>query len=392
MAKPKMTATRYPGVYRRVKDGRLIARGTARSATGAMFNRTRTLPAETTPAEAIQVATELRQQAQREAMGIATPSPLPVATVRGPGIATVEDYAHRWLDQKRQRLKPATFRHYEDAMMNKVLPRLGHLQITDVCRGALESWVAWCESQRKPDGTPYSQPTMGSWWRPLATMMRDLAADQDIIDPTRRVRPPEAPGVAPCREQRTLTAAELRAFLAAVAQYAPQRHAEAATLACTGMRPGELYALMWECVDFEGRRIVIRRSISGGRLTETTKTKAWRTVPIPALLATVLQAHRDSHMHGVRPEQFVFPSDTETPRHGSSLTKPFRLAAEAAGLDLTIGPQVLRRTFNTLLVLQGADRITVRAMMGHTSEQMTARYAGVPLAAKAAAVDSLFDL
>ena len=50
---------------------------------------------------------------------------------------------------------------------------------------------------------------------------------------------------------------------------------------------------------------------------------------------------------------------------------------------------MLRRTFNTLLVLQGADRSTVRAMMVHTSEQMTARNAGVPLAAKAAAVRDL---
>lgn len=393
MAKAKMTATRRLGVYRRTMDGRPVTRGTARGAGGKMFNRFCTMPEGATLPETIQAATVVRHQALRESMGVATPSPLPAATGRAAGVATVEEFAHRWLDQKKQRVKPATYRHYEDTMMTKILPSLGHLEIADVCRGAVESWVAWSEQLTKTDGSPYAQPTLQSWWRPLATMMRDLAADHDIIDPTRRVRPPEAPSVAPTRERRTLNRVELRAFLAAVLQFAPQRHAEIATLAFTGMRPGELFALKRDCVDFEANKIVVRRSISDGKLTETTKAKAWRTVPMPELLATILGEHQQrvaAHRWPGSGPGLVFASETGTPRHTSSLTKPFGLAAEAAGLDIRVSPLVLRRTFNTLLVLRGADRITVRAMMGHTSEQMTARYAGVPLEAKAAAVEDLF--
>ena len=70
--------------------------------------------------------------------------------------------------------------------------------------------------------------------------------------------------------------------------------------------------------------------------------------------------------------------------------EPLELAAKAAGIQQAVTPQVLRRTFNTLIMLAGADRITLRAMMGHTSEEMTERYSGVSTEAKQAAVVRLF--
>ena len=55
-------------------------------------------------------------------------------------------------------------------------------------------------------------------------------------------------------------------------------------------------------------------------------------------------------------------------------------------------PQVLRRTFNTLLVHAGVDRIVLRSQMGHTSEEMTRRYASVDIGAKHDAVTRLVAL
>ena len=57
-----------------------------------------------------------------------------------------------------------------------------------------------------------------------------------------------------------------------------------------------------------------------------------------------------------------------------------------------MGPQVLRRTFNTLMVEAGVDRIVLRSQMGHCSEEMTERYAGVSVEAKLAAVRRLENL
>ena len=82
----------------------------------------------------------------------------------------------------------------------------------------------------------------------------------------------------------------------------------------------------------------------------------------------------------------LFPSLTGGYRGPESLHKPLRKAAAAAGVPIRVGPLVLRRTFNTLMLQSGVDRIVLRSQMGHCSEQMTERYAGVPVAAKRGAV------
>ncbi|MSQ82169.1 MAG: hypothetical protein EXR77_04520 [Myxococcales bacterium] len=64
-------------------------------------------------------------------------------------------------------------------------------------------------------------------------------------------------------------------------------------------------------------------------------------------------------------------------------------AAKSVGIQQKVTPQVLRRTWNTLMALAGADRFTIRAIMGHSSEQMTERYSGVSTATKLAAVRSI---
>ena len=64
--------------------------------------------------------------------------------------------------------------------------------------------------------------------------------------------------------------------------------------------------------------------------------------------------------------------------------------ARQAGIDIRVGPQVLRRTFNTLMLRAGVDGVTLRTMMGHTTESMRQRYAGVSAEHKLEAVGRLF--
>jgi integrase len=186
---------------------------------------------------------------------------------------------------------------------------------------------------------------------------------------------------------------QITELLVAARRLTPERYSEIACLALTGMRAGELYALKWDCVDLERRRIVVKRSISNGVLTETTKTKSQRVVPIHPALADVLKQHREQQVehkiHIVRRSELVFPSDRGTPRTANTLDKAFDLLGVALKTDIRIGSQVLRRSMNTNLVQYGVDRLTLRAIMGHTSEQMTARYFGVNHDSKADAVENM---
>ena len=98
------------------------------------------------------------------------------------------------------------------------------------------------------------------------------------------------------------------------------------------------------------------------------------------MLANELDEHRRGLVKAQHPDLssgLVFPSQRGTPRHIGSLSKVFAAARKRAGIEQRVGAQVLRRSFNTMMVAAGVDRIVLRAQMGHSSEQMTERYAGV---------------
>jgi integrase len=115
---------------------------------------------------------------------------------------------------------------------------------------------------------------------------------------------------------------------------------------------------------------------------------------MPAVLVGVLREHRLRLIRDQHPgvdSGFVFPSDNGKMRFPQSARKVYELLMGALSHDIRVGPQVLRRTMNTLLVKAGVDRIILRAMMGHTSEAMTQRYAGVDLKDKHEAISRLFS-
>lgn len=139
---------------------------------------------------------------------------------------------------------------------------------------------------------------------------------------------------------------------------------------------------------------VVRRLLGFGEMKARLALRAWTSAGLlrrcgPATRPRYLFGESRASEGSVRrapTTPLVFPSRAGTHRTPESLHKPLEEAGRRIGLGFKVGPQVLRRTFNTLLVRAGVDRIVVRSQMGHSSEEMTARYAGVPLEAKRAAV------
>ncbi len=386
-----MKATRFPGVYK-AADGAFVLRVSIRQPDGRQVNRTRKLPVGTTDTAAAKKALEFRAEIEAElAAGQVTP------LVRKTDL-TVADFAYSWFKTKVQMIRPSVAVQYE-ACLSKVLPLLGGRQIRDITQSDIVEWIAWAQKQTHIVGKgpnarvePYSQDTLRAWWRVLRLLVND-AVDQLRLEwnPVARVKPPKV-HVKRKREQGTLKLLEVKALLEAAKQFVPQRFAEIATIALTGMRAGEVYALHWSDIDYESELIEVQRSHWKGH-EGPTKTDDPRQVPLHPELAEILKEHRmdlvrDQHV-GLK-SGLVFPSDLGTFRTPQSIYEAMSVAVEAAGIKQHVTPQVLRRTFNTLMVLNGTDRIALRAIMGHTSEEMTRRYAGVNLDVKQAAVTKLF--
>ena len=374
----KLEKTRIPGVFRTEND-RLWLRATVTCPrTGKTLEATKTLAGKASLRDAERELANLRTS-------LLSAHELPQAAQ-----LTLRDYCVQWLELKAKRLRVRVAEHYAENLARHILPRLGPFKLEQLRRSDLEEWVAWAEKVAQPSGGEYAGQTVLTWWRLLSQICKDAAADHGLRDPTWRVRPPFK-HTRPRREMKTLGPEQFQAFLQAAQRLSPDRYAEIATLALTGMRAGEVYGLLWSDIDEATGVIRIQRSASHGHVTPT---KSWdpREVALPAMLQEILRLHRE-HLVEVRhrglASGLVFPADTGGHRIPQSLHKVTKDLAKRCGIEVLVGPQVLRRTFNTLMVRAGVDGVTLRAMMGHTTEAMTQRYAGVPTDHKQEAVSKL---
>ena len=371
--------TSQKGVYIN-QEGRFKVRAAVRcQETGKVLQKTKVLESGCTMGDALVILHELKAQFEfRDQPRKLQPT------------ITVADYAEQWFADKSMRLRRGTASTYEVILSEHILPELGHVPLQDITRRDVERWLARIEKKTKPGSEKlYSNDTLKGWYRVLRSLLRDAAAEFSLTDPTNRVRPPGRRQLKPVREKRTLDSEQMRGFLEAAQKLVPKRYPEILMLALTGMRSGELWALAWEDIDNLKGVVHIRHSVSGGILNPT-KTVDPRTVVLSAPLKEALREHKRAAMaSGKLVKEIVFPSEKGTYRHHNSLNKALGVCASAIRTDIRIRPQVLRRTFNSLMIREGIDRIVLRSIMGHCNEEMTERYAWVDNASKHSAVESL---
>lgn len=140
-------------------------------------------------------------------------------------------------------------------------------------------------------------------------------------------------------------------------------------MAGIGLRRGEMVALRWEDVDFEGRKITVRRNFVAG-IETTPKDHEIRSVPMNDEVRAIL-AERASF------EGLVFPGPFGEHQDPDALSRRFTAAKIAAGLAEHPGTlENLRHTFATF----AADRAPlpkVQRWLGHSDLKTTMRYCGV---------------
>ncbi len=141
----------------------------------------------------------------------------------------------------------------------------------------------------------------------------------------------------------------------------------------TGMRKGELLSLKWQDVDFRRETIQLLK----------TKNNKVRHIPMNNAVKDALLSIRES------PESpYVFTS-----RHGAALLdvkRSFTTALKKSEIK-SFRFHDLRHTFASQLVMSGVDLNTVRDLLGHSTLEMTLRYAHLSPNYKKRAVDCLHE-
>jgi integrase len=142
--------------------------------------------------------------------------------------------------------------------------------------------------------------------------------------------------------------------------------------AYAGLRRGELVALRWRDVDFERRKLVVRRAVSGDVEASSTKSRRAREVPLADQAAGAL-ARLSQRADFTNADDYVFANRLGRRLDGSALRRRVERARDAAGLR-PLRFHDLRHTYGSLLVAGGVDLASVKAAMGHSRITTTERY------------------
>jgi integrase len=150
-----------------------------------------------------------------------------------------------------------------------------------------------------------------------------------------------------------------------------------------GLRVGEVRALEWQNVDFNGRRLTVTQTDWKGKLG-TPKGGRLRTLDLTARLGQALRAIR--HLRG--PFVFCDADGARWPQKQADLY--LEAACQRAGLR-EVGWHVLRHTFCSHLAMLGVAAQVIQKLAGHSSLAVTERYMHLSPAHTGAAIRALDD-
>lgn len=323
---------------------------------------TRTFPShEAAAAHLLEVSTRKRRRRYADPSGI-----------------TVAEAAEDWLERGFRTWKRGTSVSYEQRMMKHVLPRFGERKVADITATEIQRWV---------DGLRLAPASVASVHRTFAQLLTECVR-LGIIETN-----PATGTELPRRRRQTRivwSADEVRRVLAWTARDV-RWHAVYHLALCTGMRPGEVRAVMWEDVDLSRRVVTVRRTVvrtDGAMVVQDgTKTGDTRLLALSDDAVEALGAWRE-----VSRSPYVASKTRRTVISDVTWRQWHEAMCAAAGVRV-IGLHGIRHTVATLLLEAGVDVKVVSVMLGHASTAFTMDvYQHVDTAMQRRATDALSSL
>jgi len=176
------------------------------------------------------------------------------------------------------------------------------------------------------------------------------------------------------------TPEEVEILLGVAQEHEPRFHPALAVLFYTGVRRGELLGMKWEDVDFERRRLHVRRAFVRGRIT-LPKSGRGRHVAMASALGSLLLdvlalRRREALALGwAETPEWVFPSQTGTPIDQDNFERSWRRVrrrAQALGVR-PLRLHCARHTWASLALASGKSVRWVADQLGHADPALTLR-------------------
>ena len=287
---------------------------------------------------------------------------------------TLSEWLDRWLaEYKDGTIRPGTLEGYRNYIENYIKPQLGGKQVSLITTQDVQRMYRRLKSGgRVREDVDGSKRLSDSTVRHIHTMLHGAmkaAVQAHIIpkNPTENATVPKSN----YKPMQVLNEQELDTFLQAVQKDDTWRDFFYTEL-MTGLRRGEICALMWRDFDAKAGTLGISRTLhSKGQgiyaLGDTKTSQGNRTIILPESVAALLRARKKNSI-----SQWIFPQPTspELPMNPGTAYRRLKTLLEEAELP-SIRFHDLRHTFATLALQNGMDVKTLSAMLGHVSAATT---------------------
>jgi len=268
---------------------------------------------------------------------------------------TLQDFAERWLEGCRGRLRPKTLQSYQDAM-RALLPLLGKVRLD-----RLSPWYvheALERLRRDGRGTRFLQLAYGTLSACLGEAVRLGLLGANPVTQAPRPRHER-------QEGGDWSLQDMKSFLRTCMEDRRPLAIMLSLSLLSGLRVGEALGLRWEDVDLKGASLVVKRNVVWAGSTwhigrPKTKTSE-RVVALPASAVALLRR---------LPRNSVHCFWEQKPPSSKQLSNAMRELCERARVPRR-PPRFLRRAHAALLTAAGADPKSLQKRMGHSQISTT---------------------
>ncbi|MBQ5735169.1 MAG: site-specific integrase [Lachnospiraceae bacterium] len=269
-----------------------------------------------------------------------------------------EDFIKIYYADMETRLREHTMRTKKYLIDLKLLPYFGKMKLNEIKAADIRKW----QNELMQQG--YAPTYLRTINNQLAAIFNYAVKYYDL--PNNPCRKAGSMGKGKADEMQFWTKEEFEQFIDVVMNK-QQSYMAFMTLFWTGMRMGELLALVVSDVDFQKRTISITKSYQrmGGRdvITEPKTPKSKRVITIPQFLAVDLQDYLNS-MYGVQDEDRLFPITKYYLEH------EMERGIKGSGVK-RIRIHDLRHSHASMLVEMGFSPLEIAERLGHEKIETT---------------------
>lgn len=267
---------------------------------------------------------------------------------------TFADYANRWVEAAT--LQPSSLRSYKNHI-KKLVPAFGDMPIKNIVPILIKEYKKTLEG--------YSPRYQKHILVTFSTIMESAKNDR-LIEVNPLVFVPK-PKVAITKADPFFLD-EVKLILNYCNQHFPHMTLFFAIGFFMGLREGEIMGLKWGDFDFSKNILRVQRTITDGKIKESTKTSAYRDIPIPEILNSIIQNHKQYTM---LKSEWVFVNKYNTPFMSYNTINKYYWRTTLLACNIRYREVYqMRHSFACNSLASGFELSYVQMMLGHSSLEM----------------------